>query len=287
MNILILGSRGDPVIVHFLNFISKNELKECKFIFIDQDQFGKSVHLTDKRWFFSKNKSLDHNDIHGVWNRLLTNKFSNKCLDSCVYRNIVAYCYFLMDEVYPKVLSRPKDAMSNCAKLYQSSILSLKNIKFTESVIFANVIDVVLGNPSKWIFKSMSGVRSIVKPVADSSFSKGRRISVSEPVLFQRRIDGDNIRVHVIGEEVFSTRCRSNVLDYRYGDTKLDYVDIPHDIKKECITISVFLNLPFVGIDLILKNSEYTFLEANPAPGYCYFEDSSYPISSALARYWE
>ena len=133
------------------------------------------------------------------------------------------------------------------------------------------------------IYKSISGVRSIVKRVT----KQDRKRWVREPVLFQELIQGNNIRVHVIKDIVIACCCMARDIDYRYAKAmRIERVKLPLWLELECIDVARQLGFEFTGIDLILRNGEYFILEVNPAPGYAYF-DIDLCISRALYKYFE
>ena len=65
------------------------------------------------------------------------------------------------------------------------------------------------------IYKSISGIRSIVQKVTkhDSIGSTGSAGSGQ----FQRLVEGQDIRAHVIGRTVIATAISSAGVDYRYA----------------------------------------------------------------------
>jgi glutathione synthase/RimK-type ligase-like ATP-grasp enzyme len=140
-------------------------------------------------------------------------------------------------------------------------------------------------NPDS-IYKSISGVRSIVHRVSDAQLGFIDDVQWC-PTLFQRVVPGTNYRVHCLNGQVFATRIESNELDYRYGRTTMTAAQLPADVAQKCLKLSSRLNLPFSGIDLMrTPDDEWYCFEVNPSPAYSYFERGcGLPISSALARY--
>jgi glutathione synthase/RimK-type ligase-like ATP-grasp enzyme len=141
------------------------------------------------------------------------------------------------------------------------------------------------------IYKSISAVRSIVKTLDDEDMARLDRIGWC-PVQFQAAIPGTNIRVHVVGEELFPTWIESTHVDYRYakrqgGSTELSATTLPDEIAARCIALTADLGLAFAGIDLKLTpGSDYYCFEVNPSPAFSYFEaNTGQPIAAAVARY--
>src|SRR5437899_2630061 len=66
------------------------------------------------------------------------------------------------------------------------------------------------------IYKSMSGVRSIVQVFGDDDLKRLQNIRWC-PTQFQAFVEGTDVRVHVVGEQVFATGICSEATDYRYA----------------------------------------------------------------------
>jgi glutathione synthase/RimK-type ligase-like ATP-grasp enzyme len=142
------------------------------------------------------------------------------------------------------------------------------------------------------IYKSISGARSIVQTLEDKDLDRLEKIRWC-PTQFQEFIDGENVRVHVVGSRVFPTRVRSEAVDYRYAQAQvgesadLEECDLPAGIADRCVALAAALELPFAGIDLkITPSGEVYCFEVNPCPGFSYYQASTgQPISLAVAEY--
>jgi glutathione synthase/RimK-type ligase-like ATP-grasp enzyme len=109
---------------------------------------------------------------------------------------------------------------------------------------------------------------------------------------FQECVAGYNVRVHVVGRQVYATKIVSDAVDYRYARAEgktanLEPYDLDGDIAEKCISLSGRLQLAFSGIDLMMAEDGRTIcFEVNPSPGYSYYEQNTgQPISHALADY--
>lgn len=130
------------------------------------------------------------------------------------------------------------------------------------------------------VIKSASHVRSKVQVVDMSGYC--------EPVIIQALVPGDNIRVHVIGEQVFATRIITEGLDYRYQeDSQHQMITLPVTVAEACQKLTQRCGLIFSGIDLIEYQGQYHLLEVNTSPGYSYFEHrcQTWVITDALVRH--
>jgi len=186
------------------------------------------------------------------------------------------------------VVNRSHPAATNNSKPYQLSLISKAGFKVPQTYI-SNDKDLVqnfLTKNTDIIYKSISGVRSIVHKVTDMHLGFLEDVQWC-PTLFQRMIDGVNYRAHVFDDQIFAVRIESDSLDYRYGRTSMMAEDLPYDVSQKCYRINKLLGLHFSGIDLIRTNDdEWYCFEVNPSPGYSYFElNGGQPISTALARF--
>lgn len=188
------------------------------------------------------------------------------------------------------VVNRPRDMHSNSSKPFQAALVAASGFTVPATVV-TNDPDVVrefVTEVGAAIFKSTSGVRSVVRRV------DGRRLAALErvralPTQFQELVPGTDVRVHVVGEAVLATEVRSEAVDYRYAgrdglDADLVPVELPDDVADRCVRLARLLGLPFVGIDLRrTPEEEFVCFEANPMPGYSYYEaNTGQPISDAI-----
>ena len=192
-----------------------------------------------------------------------------------------------------RVVNRSDPQGSNGSKPYQAQLIARCGLRTPETLI-TNDPEAVLAFRQKHgeiIFKSISGVRSIIKVFDESDVARLEHIRWC-PVQFQAFVTGTDMRVHVIGEEVFATEIVSDKVDYRYarrngGNTTLRATEISEDLAKRCISLTAELGLIFSGIDLrIGPDNEATCFEVNPSPAYSYYQaNAGQPIATSLARY--
>jgi hypothetical protein len=186
------------------------------------------------------------------------------------------------------VLNKSEPSASNNSKPYQLSLISKAGFKVPQTYISNDkeCVKSFLTESGDVVYKSISGVRSIVHKISD------RHIEFIDdvqwcPTLFQKVIDGINYRAHVFDNQIFAVRIESDRLDYRYGNTKMTAEDLPYDVAQKCHLINEMLGLHFSGIDLMrTDDDEWYCFEVNPSPGYSYFElNGGQPISAMLARF--
>lgn len=115
------------------------------------------------------------------------------------------------------------------------------------------------------------------------------------PVIFQERVDGDDLRVMLAGDDIVSSvaiRTPEQHLDFRadpvYADGHASYeeVRLPDEVQALCRRAARLCGLAFAGIDIKRTPSgEWVFLELNSSPIYLDVElKLGHPISRAIAE---
>jgi glutathione synthase/RimK-type ligase-like ATP-grasp enzyme len=191
------------------------------------------------------------------------------------------------------VVNRLAPTTTNMSKPYQAQIITREG--------FLTPITLVTNDPEeaqrfvrehgRVIYKSASGVRSIVREVSTADLGRLEQVKCL-PTQFQAFVSGTNIRVHVIGEEVFASQVETAAVDYRYAgrdsvEVSLAATELPEDVASRCRRLSQRLELPFCGIDLKrTEEGNYYCFEVNPSPAYSYYEQQTgQPIAAALVKY--
>jgi len=198
----------------------------------------------------------------------------------------------LLEDLPCPVVNRLGGSMSNNSKMYQALLIRQCGL-LTPPTLVTNDADEARqfyeGCNGEVIYKSLSGIRSIVRRLKPEQLS---RLSLLQngPAQFQKYIPGENVRVHTVGDQLFATRVHSGSVDYRYAGREGNKVEmepttLPPEIEESCFQISNKLNLYLTGIDLKeTPNGSYYCFEVNPCPGFLYYErHSGQPISKALA----
>jgi hypothetical protein len=193
-------------------------------------------------------------------------------------------------EVTPAlVLNRPSDMASNNSKPYQAGLIRRSGLSVPETLITTDpdAVRQFERRHGTVIYKSISGVRSIVKRLEDHQDCRLADVA-NCPTQFQRYIDGTEYRAHVVGKRVFACEVISNDVDYRYPRTEAPRITaclLPDTVAERCLVVSEILRLPLAGIDLRKAPSgDWYCFEANPSPGFTFYEDTAgLPITDAIA----
>lgn len=197
-----------------------------------------------------------------------------------------------LDATPARVINRPAAMQSNASKSLQLQLIGAAGFRVPETLVTSDPGEAraFWRHHGRVIYKSISGIRSIVRELDDDSAARLDSLQAL-PVQFQARIPGVDVRVHVVGREVFAAEIRSEAIDYRYAardnlDVSFSTVELPVDVAGRCIAVAACLGLPLAGIDLRRQpNGEHVCFEVNPMPAYSYFESNTgLPIADAIAR---
>jgi glutathione synthase/RimK-type ligase-like ATP-grasp enzyme len=118
------------------------------------------------------------------------------------------------------------------------------------------------------------------------------------PVILQQEIlKAADIRVTVVGDQVFATEISSQVdpdaeVDWRRGanaDLPHSAINLPVDLARRCVTLTSDLGLRFGAIDLIRDRADrFWFLEINPNGQWAWIENRvGHHITAAIADQFE
>lgn len=238
--------------------------------------------------------------IRGVYARLMEDTALPECrgdssaparLQRC--REIHGVLHQWLDVTEARVVNRTAAMASNASKPYQAQLIRAHGFSIPETLVTndPDAVEEFRSRHGSVVYKSVSGVRSIVRMLGDDDL---RRIDAIRwcPTQFQQFVEGTNVRVHVVGREVFATSAVTTGVDYRYaeregGETTLEETTLTDAVRERCIALAASLGLEFAGIDLKFTPAGEVFcFEVNPSPGFSYFESCTrQPIALAVARH--
>lgn len=240
--------------------------------------------------------SLDLADITGVYVRFLGAE-GRLPLDAAPETSDVlraeadAGLMTVLEDLPCPVVNRVAGGMSNNSKPYQALALRRAGLRVPPTLVTndAEAVRAFCAARGAVIYKSISGVRSIVRRLEPDSLARLELLR-DGPAQFQAYVPGDNVRVHTVGNRVFAVRVRSQAVDYRYAHrdgftVEMEPTALPRAIEQACLGIARDLDLLFAGIDLKeTPDGDWYCFEVNPCPGFIYYERySMLPISAALA----
>jgi glutathione synthase/RimK-type ligase-like ATP-grasp enzyme len=240
-------------------------------------------------------------DFAGVYTRLMEDsrlpELRGEPADSALRRRCRALHEALAqwyEVAHARVVNRARPQGSNGSKPYQSQLIRAAGFAVPETLVTNDpeLVREFVARHGSVVYKSISGVRSIVTRLAEDDLARLEHIRWC-PVQFQAYVPGPNVRVHVVGAETIATAVRSAATDYRYGLRQVDEpaelapMEIPDELADRCVRLAAALDLPFAGIDLLFPpGAEPVCLEVNPSPAFSYYElETGQPIARSLARY--
>ena len=199
-----------------------------------------------------------------------------------------------VDVTPARVVNRTSAMASNGSKPYQAQLIARHGLLSPETLVTNDpeAARDFYATRSRVVYKSASGARSIVQTMGPGDVDRLGALRAC-PVQFQAWVPGTDVRVHVVGAEVFATAITTTATDYRYATAQVDEPArlTPHELDDEvaerCVALTADLGLEFAGIDLkITPDGEVYCFEVNPSPAYTYFSgQTKQPIPEALARH--
>jgi glutathione synthase/RimK-type ligase-like ATP-grasp enzyme len=236
-----------------------------------------------------------------VFTRLMDYRFLPELKDQPESSPQRQLCRNLLDtlnrwaEVAPaRVVNRAAPMGSNFSKPFQAQLIRRFGFEVPETLITNDpeLVKVFRARHQRIIYKSISGVRSIVQTFNDGDMDRLESIRWC-PTQFQAFIDGTNVRVHTVGQKVFATAISTDATDYRYAHrqggnpAELKAVELSDDLAEMCVKLSAGLGLALAGIDLkITKDNRVYCFQVNPSPAFSYYEaNTGQPIALAVAGY--
>jgi glutathione synthase/RimK-type ligase-like ATP-grasp enzyme len=209
-----------------------------------------------------------------------------------MYSEYDAGLMLLLEDLPCAVVNRLGGGMSNNSKAYQALLVRQCGLLTPPTLVTNDPLSAQQffeENQGEVIYKSLSGIRSIVRRVQPEQLARLPLLR-NGPAQFQSFIPGENVRVHTVGDQLFATRVHSETVDYRYasregGNVEMEPATLPPAIAESCLRLARELDLLLTGIDLKeTPDGDYYCFEVNPCPGFLYYEKyTRQPISTALA----
>lgn len=197
-------------------------------------------------------------------------------------------------EVAPtRVANRLSASASNLSKPYQAQRIRRCGFEVVPTLVTnePRAVRDFARSHGRLVYKSVSSVRSMVTELTSARAGNLERVR-NLPTQFQPLVPGFDVRVHVVGAQVFATEIRTSAIDYRYAARSAEEIEmrafeLPTLIRERCRALSAALELPVCGIDLRrTPDGRWVCFEVNPSPAYSYYEEiDGQPIARALVAY--
>jgi glutathione synthase/RimK-type ligase-like ATP-grasp enzyme len=276
------------------------------YVFFNQRRFAETDFVYEIRdnqivgTLTIENEVYDLEDFTGVYTRLMDDQalpeIKKLPADSPLRahsRNTHDALFQWLEIAPARVVNRAAAMSSNSSKPFQAQLIARHGFSVPKTLITNDPATAreFYSQHRRVVYKSISSVRSIVQTLTDEDFRRMERIRWC-PTQFQEFVEGTNVRVHVVGKQVFATAVETEATDYRYAhkqnsEADLRAVELEDDLAEKCVQLAAALDLAFAGIDLkITPEREIYCFEVNPSPGFSYFEtNTEQPIAESVAKY--
>jgi hypothetical protein len=190
------------------------------------------------------------------------------------------------------VVNRPSAMGHNCSKPFQARQLRDLGFNIPDTLITTDpaAVTTFREKHGRVIYKSISGVRSIVSELTDEHLPRLDSLRWC-PTQFQELVSGTDYRVHVVGEETFAAEICSEATDYRYAgrqghDVSIQSASVPDEVAQRCVAASRAMGLAVSGVDLRrTADEEWYCFEVNPSPAFDFYQNQTgHCIDEAIAR---
>jgi glutathione synthase/RimK-type ligase-like ATP-grasp enzyme len=295
--IIFYGSSNDPPISRAIesaqelqvsySVLDINHLdQENMLIEIDSDGIKGHIMVADQ--------FVSFDEISGVYARPLdlSRQYGRDQISQLRAKSFQSIFLEWLEFAQTLVVSRPHVMETNFSKPLQAQLIAPCGFAVPDTIVTNSPQEVkeFWQKHQRVIFKSISGIRSIVQELSNDEVDKLDRVQLL-PTQFQAYIPGIDVRVHVVGKQVFATEINSNAIDYRYANkaglkADLTAIELPNEIETQCVNLAASLSLPFCGIDLRrTSNGGYVCFEVNPMPAYTYYQShTNQDISLSLVK---
>jgi glutathione synthase/RimK-type ligase-like ATP-grasp enzyme len=297
--ILVCGVLGDAMIELMCARLNRMGFE---YLFLDElrfpGEFNVNWSISGKGvagYVSSPSRRVNLEDITGIYVRYVQYRNPMKRdgisdrEEELIKAEYEASLMHLVDAMPSVVVNRVRASISNDSKVFQQQLLSSFGFLTPRTLVTTAPEQVVAFYErcrKRVIYKSLSGVRSIVRRLEDKDLPRLELVR-NCPTQFQEIVDGVDIRVHIVGEEVFATELISDASDYRYANSlTARAIDLPPEVASACVRLTRSSGLMLSGIDLRrTADDQYYCFEMNPSPGFIFYERSTeQPISEAVAR---
>lgn len=204
------------------------------------------------------------------------------------WRHLVGALLAYLDTAGGTVVNRPGAQSHNGTKPFHEWWLSSRGFAVPAALTTSDPdrIRAFLKRRGPAIVKTVCGVRGTAQLVDTASFADFT--PDMGPVHVQERVEGFDVRVHLVGDRAFAERIDSDAVDYRAKSSRPSFqsLDVPAPLLGLMRAASREMGLLFTGWDFRVDAAgRWWCLEVNPMPGYgSYDRRCDGAISAALGE---
>jgi hypothetical protein len=282
---LIVGHRRDSAIAHVR---SAAQQMGCAVAFVDVEEFAAGGTVTDATSsdavITASGRSYRLGDFGCIYQRV----YPGSDAPPAAVSRLMA----LETALYAsrsQVINRPFAGWQNMSKPLQMLMLQQAGfaVPVSRSTSIPDDYRRFRQQTDDTIYKSNSGERSIVARLSAEHDERAGRLT-NCPALFQQRIVGDDVRVHVFRDDAFAVRIQSDAVDYRYYKARGSFArlepepSLPLDVRTRCIEFAMATGVVLGGFDFKIDAAGCWYcLEMNPAPA---FESYDHVLGGVIGR---
>lgn len=283
----IAGTKADPVI---LNFAARCTMRGVDFAILDLLRIAAEGEWSltapaSQADFVRGDEQVELHELSGIYIRPIP--LSRVPREMARWQGLTEGLYAWMEEADCRIVNLPTVSHQiNSYKPAHYSWLAENGFLVPPSLLTNRVErlrEFLAGGRA--VVKPVSGVRATTRELTDQSAQ--RLATTQRPVLAQRLIEGYDIRVHVVHQDVLACAFHSSSIDYRSDRYAVrEIVDVPGELAERLIAKTAEQCLVFAGWDFKVDgDGRYWCLECNPMPGYSYYDTQCLgAISDALIR---
>lgn len=280
--ILAIGSRRDRVFPDLLEGLSQASIEHAV---IDEDAAHEYQIVRDgPGWQVTGGACTGNRPVTGVFVRhAVPRTVVPRQIDELL--GFQSAINLMLEDAACLVINHPKFAFSNWSKPYQLGLLARHGFDIPATLVTnePGAAREFVSKHGRVIVKGVSNVTTLAQVIRDDASTSDELERVRHcPVQLQEYVEGDDLRVHVVGHEVFVTRIVSRDPDYRRSalvdDAHVELVPgtLPADLTERCFRVTSQLGLIVSGIDFkVGPNGRLVVLELNPFPQFTFYERRS------------
>jgi glutathione synthase/RimK-type ligase-like ATP-grasp enzyme len=124
------------------------------------------------------------------------------------------------------------------------------------------------------VFKPISGGGYARLLNANELEEESLELLAESPVQFQQYVNGDSLRLYVVGGEVVASgRILTEEIDYRTSEHDVEVIEPRDALVDAAVKATWAMGLTFAAVEIIDTGDEFIVLEANPTPLFSVFDD--------------
>jgi hypothetical protein len=283
--IVVWGSLDDDPVDHVCSLLEARGAPYAQLDDCDLEELRADVTVGSRArgWLAWPGATVQLEHLHGMYVRPTSTATPQRRRAAMVVQAAAS----TVDAV---VVNRPAAGSSNHSKPYQLMLIAQHGLAVPETLATTDptAARAFVQSHGRVVYKSLSGVRSIVSSLRHGVDDDRLDEVTSGPVQLQRWVEGTDVRAHIVGTKWFAHAIECDADDYRYpGPARPPVIrpfDLPTQLGEHLVTLTTSLGLLVSGIDLRLApDGTWYCFEVNPSPGYTYYEErTGQPIGSAI-----